>query len=232
MIAHNTRQPRKESPRAALAPARQKDLFQEVADRLREAILERRFTPGERLRETELAGMLEVSRGPVREALALLEHEGLVITRRNHGAAVARLSREDEEEVKSLRLALERLAVQLVVRHASVEDLAALEGEIERLRAVFGKRTNVQDIAEFEIRFHDLLYQASRHRRLCQSWSALRSQAHILHLSRNVDQPGIRDVIIKRHTALLNALRSRDEQAALAIIEEHVFGFRDSSSAT
>jgi DNA-binding GntR family transcriptional regulator len=221
-----------EAPRRALEPARQNDLYQEVAARLREAILQRRFKPGERLREAELAAMLEVSRGPIREALALLEHEGLVITQRNRGATVARLSREDEEEVKSLRLALERLAVQLVVQRASDEELAALEGEIERLKAAFGQRTTVQEIADFEIRFHDLLYRAGRHRRLYQSWSALRSQVHILLLSRIVDKPGIRDVVINRHTAVLDALRSRNEQAAVAIIEEHVFGIRNSPSVS
>jgi DNA-binding GntR family transcriptional regulator len=213
-----------------LEPAKQNDLHQEVADRLRQAILERRFQPGERLRETELATMLEVSRGPVREALAQLEHEGLIITQRNRGATVARLSEQDEGEVKSLRLALERLAVQLAVRCASPSDLAALEAEIERLKSACRGRTTVHDIADFEVRFHDLLYRMSGHKRLYRAWSALRAQAHILHLSRNVDKPGIRHVIVARHTALLDAIRSRDEAAALAIVEAHVFGFKEPPS--
>jgi DNA-binding GntR family transcriptional regulator len=208
-----------------LEPAKSNGLFQEVADRLREAILQGRFRPGERLRESELAAMLEVSRGPVREALARLEHEGLVITRRNRGATVARLSKEDEEEVRNLRLALERLAAQLAVRHATDEDLDALRDEIERVRTGFGQRTTVQEIADFEIRFHDALYRIARHKRLYKAWLDLRSQIYILLLSRNVDRPGIRDVVIDRHTALLNAIRSRDALAAIAAIEEHVFGF-------
>ena len=123
-----------EKPRyRLLEPARNNGLFQEVADRLRDAILQGRFRPGERLREVELSNLLEVSRGPVREALTKLEHEGLVITRRNRGATVARLSAEDEEEVRSLRLAIERLAVTLVVRQARPDDLDALQREIERL---------------------------------------------------------------------------------------------------
>ena len=215
-----------EKPRyRLLEPAKNNGLFHEVADRLREAILQGRFRPGERLREAELATLREVSRGPVREALAKLEHEGLVITRRNRGATVARLSAEDEEEVRSLRLAIERLAVQLVVRHATDEDLDALKDEIERLNSAFEQQTTVQTIANFEIRFHDLLYRAARHKRLYISWLTLRSQVHVLLLSRNVDKPGIRNVVIDRHMALLGALRSRDEVAAVAGIEEHVFGF-------
>jgi len=214
-----------------LLPARQNDLHQEVANRLREAILQGRFRPGERLREAELAEMLEVSRGPVREALALLEHEGMVITRRNRGASVARLSADDGEEVRTLRLALERLAAQLVVRRASEKELDILDEEITRLRSAMAQRTTVQEIAEFEIRFHDLLYRIAGHARLYQAWQAIRSQVHTLLLSRNVDRPQIRGVVIDRHAAVLRALRARDEQQAVAAIEEHVFGYSGASES-
>lgn len=217
------------SSNRGLAPARQNDLYQEVANRLREAILQSRFKPGERLREAELAALLEVSRGPIREALAQLEHEGLVITERNRGAKVARLSPDDAEEVKSLRLALERLAVQLAVSRCDEDDLAEMQREIEQLRNAMSSRTTVQEIAEFEIRFHDRLYRAARHKRLYQAWSALRAQVHVMLLSRNVDEPGIRDVVIHRHSALVDALRARDNALAIARIEDHIFGFTRSA---
>jgi len=60
----------------------------------------------------------------------------------------------------------------------------------------------------------------------------MRSQVHILLLSRIVDEPGIRDVVIQRHTAVLGALRSKNEKAGVAIIEEHVFGVRNSPSVS
>lgn len=214
-----------------LAPARQNDLSQEVANRLREAILQGRFMPGERLREAELAATLEVSRGPVREALAQLEHEGLVITQRNRGASVARLSPEDAEEVKSLRLALERLAVELTVRHADDGALKALEDMVDALRTANPRHISVREIAEFEIGFHDLLYRAARHRRLYKSWSSLRSQVHVLMMARNVDEPRFRDVLVERHLAIVSALRSREVGAAVRVIQEHVFGYKSTPSA-
>jgi len=207
------------------APAKQNDLSQEVANRIREAILQGRLIPGERLREAELATMLEVSRGPIREALAQLEHEGLVLTQRNRGASVARLSSDDAEEVKSLRLVIERFAVHLAVSRCDENDLVEMQREIEQLRNAMSPSTTVQEIAEFEIRFHNRLYQAARHKRLYQAWSALRAQVHILLLSRNVDDPRIRDVVIHRHTTLLETLRARDHALALAAIEDHIFGF-------
>ncbi len=212
----------KEEPKyRLLEPAKSNGLFQEVADRLREAILQGRFRPGERLREAELAAMLEVSRGPVREALSRLEHEGLVIIRRNRGASVVRLTKDDEEEVRSLCSAIERLAIQLAVRHATEADIDALGDEVDRLRTT-GRRPTAQELAEFEVRFYDLLYRAARHKRIYASWRALRSQLFLLLSSRSADKQGSREALLGRHTGLLNAVRSRNEQAALAIVEENI----------
>src|SRR5215468_8309890 len=118
-----------------LTPAVKRSLADDVVDRLRDAIFHGSFKPGEPLREEQLAASLDVSRGPVREALVQLEREGLVIVRRHRGATVARLSRLDAEEVYSLRLALERLAVQRAVRSATEADFAALEEVMEAFRA-------------------------------------------------------------------------------------------------
>src|SRR5437773_3057464 len=106
-------------PPQPLTPTVKRSLADDVADRLRDAIFQGSFKPGEPLREEQLAAMLDVSRGPVREALVQLEREGLVLVRRHRGATVARLSRGDLEEVYSLRLALERLAMQRAVRYAT-----------------------------------------------------------------------------------------------------------------
>ena len=206
-----------------LQPAKSNGLFQEVGDRLREAILQGKFRPGERLREAELAAMLEVSRGPVREALSRLEHEGLVLTRRNRGASVARLTSDDEEEVRSLRLAIERLAIELAVRRATEADIGALGDEVDRLRTA-GQRPTMQELAEFEVRFDDLLYRAARHKRLDAAWRTLRSQVFLLLASRSVSKQRTREALIDRHTALLNAVRTRNEQAALETIEKGIVG--------
>src|SRR5204862_6772887 len=98
-----------------------------IRSRLRQAILQGDYAPGAHLREVEIAARHQVSRGPVREALLQLEQEGLVLLRRNRGAIVARLSRTDLEEVYSLRLALERLAVVSAVRHGTEADFSALD---------------------------------------------------------------------------------------------------------
>ena len=110
-----------------LAPAQKRVLADEVADVLRAAILDGRLEPEQQILESHVADMMQVSRGPVREALSRLEQEGLVYKVRNRGTFVARLSREDVEEVCSLRQALELLAVQYFLRNATLDDVARLE---------------------------------------------------------------------------------------------------------
>jgi DNA-binding GntR family transcriptional regulator len=210
--------------RIALTPAVKRSLADDVTDRLRDAILHGGFKPGEPLREEQLAASLDVSRGPVREALVQLEREGLVIVRRHRGATVARLSRADVEEVYSLRLALERLAMRQAVQHATQEDLAAMEGVLDAFRAAFARGPTEQAIADLDVRFHDLIYRAAHHQRLYECWANLRAQIYIFLLSRNVANPDFRVVTVQSHQDLFDVLRARDEARAVHEIEVHLLG--------
>lgn len=210
-----------------LTPAVKRSLADDVVDRLRDAIFHGSFKPGEPLREEQLAAMLDVSRGPVREALVQLEREGLVIVRRHRGASVARLSRSDLEEVYSLRLVLERLAVQRAARYATEADFAAMQAVVAAFDVALSRGPSEKEVAELDVRFHDLIYRAARHQRLYDCWSNLRSQIYIFLLSRNVANPDFRYVTVKAHTDLLDALRARDEARVTTLIEEHLRGAYD-----
>lgn len=210
-----------------LTPAVKRSLADDVVDRLRDAIFHGSFKPGEPLREEQLAAMLDVSRGPVREALVQLEREGLVLVRRHRGATVARLSRTDLEDVYSLRLALERLAVQRATRYATDTDFAAMETVLAAFDVALMRGPSEKDVAELDVRFHDLIYQAARHQRLYDCWANLKSQIYIFLLSRNVADPDFREITVKSHAALLEALRTRDEDRATTEIEGHLRGAYD-----
>src|SRR5215217_3401375 len=135
-----------------LTPTVKRSLADDVVDRLRNASFHGSFKPGEALREEQLAAMLDVSRGPVREALVQLEREGLVIVRRHRGATVARLSRSDLEEVYGLRLALERLAMQRAARLATEADFAAWEAVLVSFDTALARGPSEKEIAELDIR--------------------------------------------------------------------------------
>lgn len=205
-----------------ISPATKRSLSDDVVMRLREAILHGSFSPGQHLREEELASMLDVSRGTLREALVSLEREGLVVVRRNRGATVAQLSRSDVEEVSILRLAIERLAVQLAARHGRPEEFDAMERLLVSLRDAIAGGITEQAAAEFDTNFHDLIYQAAHHRRLYEAWSALKSQIYLFLLTRNIANPDFREYAVTTHAAILDSLRSRDEKRAIELIEIHL----------
>jgi DNA-binding GntR family transcriptional regulator len=195
-----------------------------IASRLRAAILGGHFGPGERLREEVLARSMGVSRGPVREALARLEREGLVVIRHNRGAFVGQLSREDLEEVHTLRVVLERLAVQRTALLGDAALFAEMQTVVDEMASLADRGITEQEAAELDVRFHDLIYRGSAHRRLQECWANLSPQVHIVLLSRNVAHEDFRDYLVGSHQAILDALRERDEPRALAILDDHLRG--------
>jgi|SRR5579859_2382400 len=194
-----------------------------IRGRLREAILKGDFAPGAHLREVEVAARYQVSRGPVREALLQLEQEGLVLLRRNRGAIVARLSRADLEEVYSLRLALERLAVLSAAQHGTDADFAELDAILHEFRGTdSSKPLTEQEAADQDVRFHDAVYRAAHHERLYAAWSSIRSQVYVLLLGRNVAGPDFREDTYFGHLELAYLIRARDQARVVTAIENHL----------
>jgi DNA-binding GntR family transcriptional regulator len=99
-----------------------------VHDRLRDAILRGEIAPGEATSQVALARQLGVSRTPLREALRLLEREGLVLSQPNRRIRIADFSLADLEGLYAMRIALETVAVRLTVPQLGPEDFAELEG--------------------------------------------------------------------------------------------------------
>ena len=117
-----------------MAQLNYKTLRQEVADEIRRKILKGEFKAGERIKEHEMAQLLGVSRGPVREALRQLEQEGLVRYERNVGCSVAPMNEKDIYEIGLLRAALEILAVKLCKGKMEPQALQRMRDSVEQMR--------------------------------------------------------------------------------------------------
>ncbi|MEO6064037.1 MAG: GntR family transcriptional regulator, partial [Thermoflexales bacterium] len=201
-----------------------RSLSDEVVVRLRDAIVNAKIAPGERLREEILASSMGVSRGPVREAIQRLEREGLVIIHPNRGATVARLSREDLDEVYSLRRSLERLAMREAIRKADVDHLGQMSALVDEMVASSAISITPQLAADLDIRFHEALVESTGHKRLIRTWMDLRPQIHLFLLSRTVANPDFREYLVRSHTDILNSIKERDEARAVTIIDDHLKG--------
>jgi DNA-binding GntR family transcriptional regulator len=196
----------------------------DVTDAIREAILSGKLAAGTRLIEDDLADQLNVSRGPVRQAIYRLQQEGLVVHETHRGATVATVSREDIAEIYSLRTALERLAAAEACRKASEADLAPLEAILLLFRSI--PRTDItrKRVAEMDMEFHDALFRAAHHQRLYRTWQTLRSQVMVFLLLRDALPDDYLDSWHRDHKLILDLLRARDVAGAMAAADQHIGG--------
>jgi DNA-binding GntR family transcriptional regulator len=193
-------------------------LAEEVADRIREAVFAGSYPPGRQLRETELSTALDVSRGPVREALRLLEREGLVHCSWHRGATVTTLSPRDVSELDSLRAVLEELAVREVVTRATDDDFAAIDKAADAMR----RALDPHEMVYCDIVFHDAVFAASRHQRLIEAWAGIRRQVHLFLLTRiGRSAEGYLDRVPAEHRELAAVLRTRDAASAVPLFAAH-----------
>lgn len=163
-----------------LGVARRRVLADEVTDDLREAILSHELEPARRLGEDELALEMGVSRGPVREALMRLEREGLVTIERHRGARVSSWSKQDLEEIYSMRSVLEVLAIEWACKNATAKDIADMEAILKEYSKLSDKQRTPKEVSRIDLEFHSVLFRAAHHDRLLKIWEVLRSQIHAM----------------------------------------------------
>jgi DNA-binding GntR family transcriptional regulator len=197
-----------------------------VTDDLRDAIIAHELEPGRRLAEDDLANQMGVSRGPVREALARLEREGLVVIERHKGARIASWGRSDVEEIFSLRLVLEQLAIEWACRNATAADIEAIEGVVKEFRDLTDKQRTVKVVSQFDLDFHSAIFSAAHHDRLERAWEILRSQIHsFLIYTWNRDDSINKSLMSswdRDHQIFVDIIKKRDVEMGLKEIKAHV----------
>jgi DNA-binding GntR family transcriptional regulator len=207
-------------PRAA-----RRGLAEESADRIRDAIFDGTFPPGAPLREVDLARDLDVSRGSVREGLALLEREGLVHSAWHRGTTVIDVTARDVDEVYTVRAALDRLAAVTAMARASSDELAALDEIVATMVAEIDR--GGPHLLALDIAFHDAVYAASGNSRLIQAWQAVRSQVYLFQLRRiEVSQQEYLAHVTGEHRDLAELIRDGDKEVLARTAEEHVHSAR------
>lgn len=211
-------------PGISLKPRQRRVLMDDVTDAIREAILSGKLAAGTRLIEDDLAASLNVSRGPIRQAIFRLQQEGLVVHETHRGATVATVSREDIAEIYSLRTALERLAAAEACRAARPEDLEPLEAILLLFRAIPRTEITRKRVAELDMEFHDALFRAAHHQRLYRTWQTLRSQVMVFLLLRDALPDDYLDSWHRDHKLILDLIKARDVAGAMAASERHIGG--------
>jgi len=199
-------------------------LLDEVAARIRARIFSGELRDGQRIVERDLAAEMGTSRGPIRDALRILEQEGLVITAPRRGTNVASLTTADAVEILAIREAIEPVAVNFLLDRNDPKDFVALQAVIDRLeRAALAKDWNSAILLDLE--FHGLIFELGAQRRVLRIWESLKTPMLQLFGKLSHYYSDIAEVP-KRHRDLLDSLRSGDRARAMAHSCEHVTAFR------
>ncbi len=198
-------------------PARRERLSEEVADRLRAAILAGELRPGARIVEAAVAEKLQVSKSPVREALRVLASEGIVIATRRRGAFVRGMTSKDAREIRVLRETLEGLAVELAMEEV---DPAWISG-LQRLASEMRSSQDRTQLLELHVAFHAELTSRSRNQRLTAILANLSVQTRAVFPFIDLLSGG-REVQADQHEDLVATIRSGDVVATRALIKEHI----------
>ncbi len=198
--------------RPPVAPLQRRRLVDDATQALRDAILTGRFTAGARLRQTDLADRLGISRTPIREALGRLQQEGLVQLLPGGGVRVALLALGEAVELYDVREVLDGLAARLAAARATPDALAGLEKALRRMAQCVERGDSNQWFGA-HVAFHDEIFRLSGNARL-QALSAVvrlsiqRFHPLLLRTERRLEEAH------RQHRAIFDAIRAGDTETA------------------
>lgn len=205
-----------ESLRVERAPA---PIRARVLDNLRQAILERKLAPGQRLIERELVELTGVSRTSIREALRELAAEGLVTTIPNKGTVVAEVTVEEARQLYQVRSALEGLAGRLFVENATNAQRRALANALRAVERAAAKGSPAMLAAKDK--FYDVLFEGGGNEALRSIAGTLHARVNLLR-SLSLSVPGRSAESLAELAEIVAAVQAGDADAAAKACSHHV----------
>jgi len=193
---------------------------EQVVEALRDAIVAGRLEDGERLIEDRIARELKTSRGPVREALRQLEHEGFVVSYPYRGAVVLGVSDEEVREVLvPVRLVLEKYSFPKAAARMTDDDFGEVAKEVWQM-AEAARTNDLARSVEADMHFHEILLDHADQPHTAQVWRSIapRIRAYFYRYGRRADL----ERIAREHAELLAALQSRDAEVIGSALEAHI----------
>ena len=207
---------------------RRSQLWESAADELRRAILSGKFSVGQHLAETDLAGSMGISRWPVRQALRQLELESLVEVLPNGRTIVAGLSRKHIDDLYDARLCLERHAIELAAPRMTAADSDQLHATLQRMNA----ESTLRDAARFiqlDFEFHEQFFVIGGNRILSQLWKTIAPQLSTLleiEIATVIEHYGLvgpqTRAVNDLHGQIVAAMGSGNQMTAVVLLEEHL----------
>lgn len=199
--------------------------------RIRQAIVEGRYYAGQRLIEQRIAEELDLSRTPIREALRILEAEGIIVSEPNKGSRVRSITAADLVDFYALRARLESLAAELAAERADAVDIRALNAAVTKFEeaSTIGKLTSITStraINEANASFHGAVLAAARHNRLNRLLENAVDIPLVFRAFQRFDTARLKRSAVF-HGLIRDAIASREPERAGRLMTEHILQGRD-----
>lgn len=202
-------------------------LRRQMEEKLRRAIIQGYFPPGAHLSDKMLCETFGVSRPIVREAIRLLEAEGLVETIPHRGSFVKKMSAEDAEHFHSVRGVLEALAAKRFAELATDEEISRLAETVERIREIPNDADGEKILAHKQ-RFYAILFEGARNPYLSEMLTQMLNRNMLLRAT-SLSKPGRQAAALAELDQLLEAIRRRDSEAAWTASLQHASAAADAA---
>ncbi len=196
-------------------------LREQVLEVMRNAILDFRYKPGQRLIERELIEEIGVSRTTIREALRELDAEGLVTTVPQKGVIVVVPTPEDAAELYEVRAVLEALAARKFVERATDEEVADLKVAVERFADVVEADADIRDVLAAKDGIYDVLLEGARNKASRNILNGLQARVRMLRAA-SLSVPGRSADAVKEMRQLVEAIEARDAEEAARLCVGHL----------
>ena len=210
----------------ALSVLRSQSLTTLVQRELEHRILSGQLQPGAKLNEEDVAGQLDVSRGPVREAFRALESAGLVRVEKNRGVFVREISIREADEIYEVRAGLDQLIGRLAAERVKPAEVAELKDLLKKMQQA-GRARDVEAYYPLNVRFHDRLAELAGNRTLLATYRRLVNELHLYRretLDRGADSFPIST---REHAEIVDAVARKDGDRAARLLYEHAMESRE-----
>ncbi|OLB96936.1 MAG: hypothetical protein AUH30_11360 [Candidatus Rokubacteria bacterium 13_1_40CM_68_15] len=200
-------------------------LATEIARHLREAIIKGELAPGERVNESKLTRDLGLSRSPVREAIRILESEGLLTLEPHRGAHVRPLGDDDLQEIFDVRLMIESHGLRRDPHRITAEVIAPLRVAVEEARAALAANA-FEAWHHASLRFHDGLVALADNRQLTRLHEELKISLRRYQIS-VIGLPGQPERSHAEHEAILDALEHGKLEQGAGLVAAHITNLKE-----
>ena len=200
-------------------------LHEQVANRLRQMLVEGSIAPGAKLNERELSEVLNVSRTPLREAIKMLAAEGLVELLPNRGAIAVELSEADVLNTFEVMAGLESQSGELATQRITEAELAEIKAMHFEMMAAYTRR-DLSNYYRLNALIHQAINAAAKNPVLSTTYAQVNARLQALRFRSNQDEDKWKNAV-REHEQMIAALSARDAQAMRAVLLAHLYNKRD-----